>query len=406
LKILYFVGEFPKLSETFILNQITGLIDNGHKVIIIAKKKENYSRVQEDVIKYNLMSKVVYYDTGKNKLHKLINFIFALLKYYTITINKKEKRPSIKTIIKYPHIIFIYSLIAKYNLSNFNVIMAHFGPNGCLASVLKKLGWINGKLFVAFHGYDMTNYLKKKGNNAYSDLFETKCLLLPISAFWQSSLIKLGAKPEQVIVHHMGTNLDKFDFCPARYSKKEVKIITVARFVEKKGLKYGILSVSELLKKGYNIKYIIIGGGPLEIELRNIVIKNSLSNNVEFLGWRTQNELLSLIKKSQIVMLPSVTANDGDMEGIPVILMEAMAMGKIVISTYHSGIPELITNNTDGYLVHEKNTIELSQTIINIINNHKKWIEIGENARNKVEIEFNIRRLNNKLLKLFQEKIK
>jgi colanic acid/amylovoran biosynthesis glycosyltransferase len=164
--------------------------------------------------------------------------------------------------------------------------------------------------------------------------------------------------------------------------------------------------VSELLKKGYNIKYIIIGGGPLEIELRNIVIKNSLSNNVEFLGWRTQNELLSLIKKSQIVMLPSVTANDGDMEGIPVILMEAMAMGKIVISTYHSGIPELITNNTDGYLVHEKNTIELSQTIINIINNHKKWIEIGENARNKVEIEFNIRRLNNKLLKLFQEKIK
>lgn len=107
------------------------------------------------------------------------------------------------------------------------------------------------------------------------------------------------------------------------------------------------------------------------------------------------------MKETHIVLLPSVTSRKGDMEGIPVFLMEAMAMGKIVVSTYHSGIPELIQHKVNGYLVRERDAEGLSQTIQEMLSSVETWRPIADQARQTVIERFNIDCLNKRLLAIF-----
>lgn len=405
LKVLFFIGEFPKLSETFILNQITGMISSGHEVTIFADHKENNSKVHEDVSKYHLMSKVHYYGFDGNKIQRRVFLLERLIRWFPKILFGKNSLSNIRHILKFPMLISFYHQLQVNKIGSFDVILAHFGPNGVRAQELIDLGWLKGRLFTVFHGYDMIKYLKTNGMDAYNKLFASESVLLPISEFWKNSLIRLGADPHRTIVHHMGIDLEKFEFSPQIYDQ-EITILSVARFVEKKGLAYGLLAVSQLIKKGYKVRYIIIGNGPLKADLKKVIAENNLDEHVKLLGWKTQKEIAELMKAMQIVLLPSVTSRYGDMEGIPVFLMEAMAMGKIVVSTYHSGIPELIDNQKNGYLVQEKDIDGLVGVLEYIVRSKDKWTEIADNARTKVDSEFNIHKLNDRLVEIFQNELK
>ncbi|MBE6185649.1 MAG: colanic acid biosynthesis glycosyltransferase WcaL, partial [Bacillus sp. (in: Bacteria)] len=269
------------------------------------------------------------------------------------------------------------------------------------AQKLMQLGLLHGKLYTTFHGYDMLRYVKKHGDSVYEELFQSKHTQLPISEYWKNRCEQLGAKSKHTIVHHMGIDVGKFEYCPA-VQEKEIRVLSVARFVEKKGIEYGISAVSQLIDQGYSIQYSIVGGGPLEEKLRTMIQEKHLEKHIHMLGWKTQNELIDIMKKAHIILLPSVTSQDGDMEGIPVLLMEAMAMGKIVVSTYHSGIPELIRHNDNGFLVEERDVEGLVRTLQIVITTPENWQRITENARKTVLEDFNIERLNNQLIDLFK----
>ncbi|GGL58756.1 glycosyltransferase [Sporolactobacillus putidus] len=409
MNILFFVGEFPKLSQTFILNQITGLIDAGHDVKILAKKGETGGRLHDDVTRYRLMDRVVYYGMGGSdrRLNKGIDFLIGLCVHTAARFFRKNYiggRASFRDLIRYPNLILLIRTLNRINLSDREIILAHFGPNGILAQKCIALGLLKGKLFAAFHGYDMLRFVKQKGKNAYGELFRSDCTLLPISRFWAERCIELGARPERILVHHMGIDVKKFEYSPIRPAE-QLSIISAARFVEKKGLEYGIQAVGSLIRQGFPVRYSIIGGGPLEDRLRRIIAEQQLSDHVHLLGWKTQDELIRVMKGAQIVLVPSVTAGDGDMEGIPVQLMEAMAMGKIVVSTRHSGIPELIHDRINGFLVEEKDAAGLAKTVREILSSPEKQIEAAEHARLTVVGQFNIERLNARLIRIFEKQL-
>lgn len=405
MKVLFFVNEFPKLSETFILNQIKGLVNKGHQITILARNKENNEKVHKDVEEYNLENKVIYYRnySKQGKFTTMFFFLLNVLIHYMKKIFNKRYKGNIPFIhiLKQRDLLFLLKVCNK-NEMNFDIIQAHFGPNGAMAQVLIDQGLIKGNLYTTFHGYDMLSYVRRKGENVYKHLFSSNNVLLPISEYWKKKLIEFGADPSKIYVHHMGIDIEKFKFKPVLINKgKQIKILSVARFVEKKGLIYGISAVSKLIKEGYNINYTIIGGGPLEEEYRTYINSKGLSNYIELIGWRTQEEIVEIMENSHIMLLPSITSNDGDMEGIPVILMEAMAMGKIVVSTRHSGIPELIDDKINGFLVDEKDINGLSTIIKYIVNSRKDSIQLQLNARRTIEEKFNIEILNNNLIEIF-----
>ncbi|MDF2911772.1 MAG: colanic acid biosynthesis glycosyltransferase WcaL [Sporolactobacillus laevolacticus] len=408
MNILFVVGEFPKLSQTFILNQITGMIDAGHEVTILAKKRGTGEKIHPDVRNYELLDHVIYYGNSEqadSRLRKGLSFALALCAHTTARLFNKSYKGNVpfRDFVRNPNLILLIQKLNQVDLSDRAIIMAHFGPNGILAQKCIDIGLLKGKLFTAFHGYDMLRYVKQKGAGAYKSLFRSSAVILPISECWQRRCMELGADPARICVHHMGIDLLRFDSHPSEPGKP-IKIVSAARLVEKKGLEYGIEAVGKLIKKGYSLNYLIAGDGPLKDRLQGMIEKKKLTRHVQLLGWKTQDEWIELMKDAQIVLAPSVTAVDGDMEGIPVQLMEAMAMQKLVVSTYHSGIPELIQDQQNGYLVGEKDAVLLADTLEQAILSPEKWRLVTQNARRTIREAFNIQKLNKQLIQLFEEK--
>ena len=268
---------------------------------------------------------------------------------------------------------------------------------------MRDLKLIQGKLCTVFHGYDLTGYLQTEGDHAYDKLFQQGELFLPISDRWKQKLIDLGCPPEKIQVHHMGIDCEKFTFVPRQMPTNGViQLVTVCRLVEKKGVEYGIRAVAQLRDRYPKVQYTIIGDGPLTAALKMLVAELKISDIVHLVGWKQRDEVIEILNQSQIFLAPSVTACNGDQEGIPVALMEAMAMGMPVISTFHSGIPELVEDGISGYLVPERDVDGLTDRISTLIEHPEQWIDMGKAGRQFVESYFDVEKLNDQLVDVYQ----
>jgi colanic acid/amylovoran biosynthesis glycosyltransferase len=401
MKIAFFVQKFPAISETFILNQITGLIDSGHEIDIYSARLSGEATIHPDVEKYNLLERTYYIDIPKNgALRVLKGFKFLLRNFY------KNPRMYLNVLDIIMHgektgkLFLLY--LANYIHKGYDIMHCHFGPIGLRAVVLKEIKAPVKKIVTTFHASDLTVFLKNKSSDVYEDLFKNGDLFLPISNRWKKRLVELGCDENKIMVHHMGVDLRSFKYKPRiPGADGEVRLISVARLVEKKGIEFGIQAVSRLVKSNQKIEYNIIGDGPLKNEYQRLIQSLGMEKNIKLLGWKRQSEVMENLNNSHILLAPSVTAKDGDQEGIPLALMEAMAMGLPVISTFHSGIPELIENGVTGFLVPEKDASELFNTLKHLIQNPDLCLTIGKNGRKYVEEHYDIFKLNRKLEKIF-----
>ena len=253
MKIAFIVSGFPTLSETFILNQITGLLDMGYDVEIFAQFNPKEKKVHPDIEKYQLMRRVHYFNIPHNKIKRILKAIFLIIKNFHKAPLKILKSLNVfrygKTALS---LRLLYTLIPFLD-EKFDIIHCHFGPNGIIGAYLKEIG-INGKLITTFHGYDMSTFIVNNGNNVYKKLFLNGDLFLPISDYWKRKLIRLGCNEKKIIVHHMGIDLERFNFFERRkHSEEPIKILTLGRLVEKKGHKYAIRAIAKIVKKCRNI---------------------------------------------------------------------------------------------------------------------------------------------------------
>ena len=249
--------------------------------------------------------------------------------------------------------------------------------------------------------------MDKVKKNPYKQLFRLGVLFLPISYFWENKLIKLGCPKDRIIVHRMGVDVDQLLFQPSPHTTNGeiIKLISVGRMVEKKGIEYGIRAFAKLYSTYKNLRYVIVGDGELLADLQELVEKLGVNHAVDFLGWKAPNEIVVLMKRSNIFLAPCVTASNGDQEGIPMVIMEAMALGLPVISTYHTGIPELVVNEYTGYLVEEKDVDALVKVIEKLVLTKNIQISFSESGRKKVEQEFNLKILNDRILAIYTDVI-
>ena len=294
MKIAFIVTEFPSLSQTFVLNQITGLIDLGHEVDIFADDAGKNSKIHEDVKKYKLLYHTRIYSTiPKNKILRIFKGLIYILKYI-------HRRPLVVlrslNIFKYgknaAFFRYLFLIIPFLDKTPYDIIHCHFGPCGNHALFLRELGAISGKIITTFHGFDIARDIKAKGNHVYKDLFKKGDLFLPISMCWKEKLISLGCPEDKIVLHRMGIDVHKFRFSRHKIrDDNKIKIVTVARLVEKKGVRYGIQAVAKLLKAYPNIEYIIAGDGPLKADLLSLIKQLDINKNVKLLGWKEQEEI-------------------------------------------------------------------------------------------------------------------
>lgn len=351
LKILVVMDRLPGIDRTFIMNQITGLIDQGHDVYCYSEGFKMPAPEHPQIAKYRIAQ---------------------------------------KTFVKqFPTAIPL-----------FDIILCQFGDVALRFLPVKAKYKLSGKLVVCFRGFDISAYLQAHPD-CYRELFSRADLFLPICEKFRKSLISNGCDPRKIVVHHSGIDCEKFSYEPRDPSGQTIHLISINRLVEKKGTEYAIKAVAALVKKYPQIQYDIIGDGGLKDSLLNIINSLGISKNVSLLGWRDNDEVAERLKKAHIFILPSIVAANGDQEGIPNALKEAMASGLPVVSTYHSGIEELVFDGQTGFLVAERDVITLADRLEFLIVHTEVWNAMGRKGREIVEQAFDTTNLNERLENLF-----
>ena len=406
MKIAFIVTEFPSLSQTFVLNQITGLIDRGHEVEIFAEALKSDIEIPKEVERYRLMERISFHRMVPQK--KFIRYTKGLVD--AIKLLPKNPLPILRSLNffkfgkKALSLTLLYQILPFVKGGPFDIVHCHFGPCGQFGIFLKDLGVPTGKVSTVFHGYDISKYLKTFGNSVYDNLFQKGDIFLPISEYWKEKLVELGCPKEKIAVHRMGIDTTKFVPIERKlHAKRKVQLVSIARLVEKKGVQYGIRAVSRVIETFPNIEYLIIGDGPLRGSLELLIQELHVGEHIHLLGWKEQEAIIDIMRNTDILLVPSVTSRNGNQEGIPVVLMEALAQGIPVVSTYHSGIPELVQEGKSGLLVPEHDVDGLVEKLEYLLTQPERWPEMGKEGRRHVENHYEINKLNDRLVEVFQQ---
>lgn len=391
MKLTFFTMRFPVASETFVLNQVTHFIDAGYEVEIISVFPGDLVNRHAAFDEYGLAAKTHYLLPEEkisivDKLNQRIKLVLPKVTKPSLLRSLNVRRYGAQS-----SKLLLPSIVANAKQTfTADVFLVHFGYAGALANKLRELGVLKGKQATVFHGADISRrHILEEHKLDYVNLFRQSELMLPISHLWENKLIEMGCPPEKIHVTRMGIEPEKFNFQPRQAFHTPLRIVSVARLTEKKGLDVAVKASAILKQRGGQFQYTIIGNGDQDEMMRDFIAREGMEDCVSMPGFKPQEEIRRALSEADIFLLPSKTAADGDMEGIPVALMEAMAVGLPVVSTFHSGIPELIDNNVSGWLVEEDDPEALAETLLKLSQGEVDVAPVVAAARHKVETEFN-----------------
>jgi colanic acid/amylovoran biosynthesis glycosyltransferase len=403
MKIAVLVNQFPKVSETFILNQIAGLIDRGHTVDIFACYRSEDHIDDGQLRKYELLDRTRYLTAPASRKERLTAAMEATLKrgwkkplHLMRSINLVpigERRISLEMLCRHRFLL---------ERSAYDMIHCHFGTVGIFGQHLREIGALEGPLLTTFHGFDIGAYVRQHGAGAYAELFRKGDAFTCSSHFIRGKLIAAGCDPAKLFQFKLGTDLARFDFAERKIgSDGVIRLITIARLVEKKGIEYSIRAVADLVKQFPKLHYTIVGDGNLRQKLSLLIEQLDLQQHIRLVGWKTPEEVRHLLSRSHIFVLASVISSNGDFEGQGLVLQEAQAMGLPVVCTNHNGFGDSVLNGESGFLVPERNVDALSTRLADLIRQPELWPGIGRKGRAFVEAEFDLNKRNDALVDLY-----
>jgi colanic acid/amylovoran biosynthesis glycosyltransferase len=411
MKIAFLVWRFPVLSEPFILNQITGLIDRGHEVDIYACSVDynssiTTSQVHPVVEQYRLLERTYYAPRRpKNQWLRLLKIYGLLCKNYGQGFLRLQHLFNVSEYGNQAQSLkLIYRAIPFLGKGQYDIIHCQFGTLGLVALMLRQAGIIQGKIITTFRGIDISRYVQEQGIHVYDRLFAEGNFFLANCEFFQNKAINLGCNPQKILVHGSGIDCQKFIYKPRFFPENgQIKIATIGRLVEKKGIEYAIRAVAQVAKSYPHIEFNIMGDGPLKQHFQQLITELKLDNIVKLLGWKPQPEIIDILNTSHIFVAPSVTANDGNQDAPVNTLKEAMAMGLPVISTFHGGIPELVADGVSGFLVPERDSDAIADKLNYLISHPQVWQSMGTAGRIRVEEKYDMNKLNDELVNIYEQ---
>jgi glycosyltransferase involved in cell wall biosynthesis len=211
----------------------------------------------------------------------------------------------------------------------------------------------------------------------------------------------------KVRVIHNGVNLQEFQPNgpkPERVSdpSQPPLIMSASRLVEKKGFPDLLEACRRLKQQGYTFRCVIYGEGSLAKELAALIKQLDLGDCVTLAGACTQQELRQLLPQADIFALTPFVTEDGDRDGVPTVLVEAMACGLPVVSTTVAGVPELVTHESNGLLATPHDVETITAELATLLTDATKRQQFGQAARSTVSEHFDLHRSARQLAELYQ----
>jgi glycosyltransferase involved in cell wall biosynthesis len=383
--IAYILAEFPSYTETFIRKEAV-YINRSFPLFVFALK--NGTGETDPSLSVTFEERLRYLPRWTS---------WKMLRYFPVS-GLFSRLGGIKKSLHRIRILWISRYIAgQVKQLPVQHIHAHFANDP--AEIAMRVSCISGISFsFTAHAHDIYVPSLHLESTIRAASFVVTCTAY--NKKWMDRLVPDRRDKIHLIYH--GVDLDSWPYRPLSSVVKEtIHILSVGRLIEKKGFIYLLDALRQLKEEKYSIRLSIAGEGKDLAKLEDYCQRRDLEHSVDFLGRQTPEQIKRLHACSDLFVLPSIVAGNGDKDGIPNVLLEAMATGVPVISTSVSGIPEVIRHHHNGLLVPEKDSRRLAQAISCLIDNPGLRICLTENARKTVEERFNHEQCNAQLKEQF-----
>lgn len=396
----FIVSVWPRLSETFILNEVVALERLGSRLRIFSIKSNpqvepvhaKVADVRAPVVclKFGNQRKAVWLANLRLLCKRPIRYFRTLLQAISY-----RRRVFVKRFFQAGYLAEILSGEPVTHLH------AHFAHDPTVVAMFTHRLTGIPYTFTA-HAKDI--YLKTTPEVLRAEAQHAQAVVTCTEYNRQYLANEVGLTPKGKLhcIYH-GLDLSQFKFqWPQSPQAGTPVILSVARLVEKKGLNDLLCAADLLRRRGRSFQIEIIGDGPLRPALEDQVEQLGLRDQVRFLGAVSHECVCHAYQRASIFALPCIVAADGDRDGIPNVLAEAMASGVPVVATPVSGIPELIESEQQGLLVPPSDPLQLADALDRLLNQPELRARLAHAARAKVENCFSLEGGSSRLLALFQ----
>jgi colanic acid/amylovoran biosynthesis glycosyltransferase len=394
-RIAYLVEEFPRPTEAFILRELQALESQGVEVYVYAVRKS-----ERFTLPPHALSRAVTYVPSPARLAARVGFITGIasrqrkLRELLAGIRHEPKRAQLALLKELPRADYLARELKRRSITHLH---AHFATLPASIAMLASCVY-DVRFSFSAHAWDIFVYgdfLREKIRRAR---FVVAC-----TQEGKHRLAALEPAGNIAMIRH-GLDLTKFRFSPLRLAAetpRTLQVLSVARLVEKKGLPYLIEACALLRQSNERFLCRIIGEGEGERSLRQLIRAQNLERHVQILPFCREEELERHYRSAHVLVLPSIVCPDGDRDGVPNVLVEAMSLGVPVISTRTPAIEELIADRESGVLVEQRDASALTDAIRFVARNPEQVARMVERARRVVEEHFDIRKTSAELLNLF-----
>jgi colanic acid/amylovoran biosynthesis glycosyltransferase len=388
MKIAYILKMYPRFSETFIVNEILELERQGVDVRIYSLRKPDDGRFHAELarVKANVVYTPEYPDKEPERVQAAEDAVYAAfperylaLRAYAIS------RGHPYAIKRFQQACVIAAHLLDHPV---HAMHAHFASSaGRVANFVKQL--IGLPYSITAHAKDI--YHEDVQIRSLQGKIREARFVVTVSRFNQAYLQALmGAEPADIRCLYNG--IDRARFQPGAAGERQPNLIlSVGRLIEKKGFDDLIRACFLLKQQGVGFRCEIIGKGDLHDSLQALIDELDLSNQVKLIGPLPQGGVLEAYQRSAVFALPCVIGSDGNRDGLPTVLLEAMAAGLPVVSTALTGIPEIIDHEENGLIVPPGDPETLAHALASLLENQAYREEVGAAARQKAARVFDVR---------------
>lgn len=288
----------------------------------------------------------------------------------------------------------------KLKQVNAKLIHAHFLNDG--QDALKYANHLSIPLITTLHGHDITKKTSSSSLKENQIFFDRVDKVIAVSNYIAQHALKKGCPEHKIIQHSIGIDIEKFT--GQKVETNHPSILFVGRLVEKKGVKYLLDAVAKIKNKVPDVSLTIVGDGKLKDELK--LQAEELNINVDFVGQKTAEEIKDYLLSHWVFAAPSITAENGDAEGLGMVFLEAQSLKTPVVSFASGGVVEAVENEKTGLLCKEKDVSTLADNLSQLLLNENLRLSFGEAGRKRVENQFNIKHQCEKLELIYDDVIR
>lgn len=416
----YILRSYPRLSQTFIVNEMAVLEQLGVNIQIFAITNPHESIVQSQV--NDIQAQVYYLESAQKQspaailtehLQLALTSPWRYFKTLGYVIQHREFDTGYTASSRYQcflqavHLAQRIKRQRKHNKEAINHLHAHFAHDPTLIALLvHKL--IGIPYSFTAHARDLYQIHK----SALIERIEQATTVVTCCENNVNYINKIVPKSlgEKVKLVYHGVNLQEFQPREASHKERSSEeahlILSVGRLVEKKGFPDLLHACHHLKGAGYHFRCIIYGSGPLHQELLTTIEELGLEDSVVLAGQCSQLELQAILGQADVFALTPFVTENGDRDGVPNVLVEAMACGLPVVSTAVAGIPELIIHNHNGLLAQPRDVKGIAEALATILDDKAKQKQMGKMARHTVFEHFDLHMNAYQIAKIFDNLVK